>query len=404
MEIDENLKRFLSYVKVDTQSDEASSSVPSAAKELNLSRQLIKELKELGIPAYLDEYGIVYGKLEGEPGLDKIGLNSHVDTALESSGENVKPQIVHNYDGGEIRLNENLSMSPKEFPSLKEHIGDDLIVTSGDTLLGADDKAGVAVIMAVLAYYAKHPEKRHHTICFAFTTDEEIGRGPEHFDVKKFGADYAYTVDGGCYREVSYENFNAAHADIRIEGVVVHPGESKGKMVNAASLGAEFDLLLPRYDRPQYTEGREGFVHLISIAGDCGECRMHYIIREHDRVKLDALKKRFFEAKETLLRLYPQAKVEVVVEDDYRNMKEGFDKDPRAVKRILSVFEKLGYKPDSAPIRGGTDGAGFSFMGCPTPNLGTGSYNHHGPFEYLSVGEFNKMIQIVTALVSAEGE
>ena len=400
--MDKNIERFIKYCKIDTQSNSASDSIPSDPKELNLSREIQKDLKEMGIESEIDEFGILYGKLDGMEGLDKIGLNAHVDTAEEITDKRCEPRIIANYDGGVIHLNDEYSMSPKEFPSLGEHIGHDLIVTNGNTLLGADDKAGIGIIMAVLSYYVSHPEKKHHPICFAFTPDEEIGRGPNNFDVKKFGADYAYTVDGGLWNEISYENFNAAHADILIKGVVVHPGEAKDKMVNAASLAAEFDTLLPERARPQYTEKREGFLHLISIEGECDQAKLHYIIRDHDKAKLADLKESFKKAEAILKEKYPAARIELSLVDDYRNMKEVIDKDPRCVDKILSTFKKLGYEPVINAIRGGTDGAGFSFKGCPTPNLGTGSYNHHGRFEYLSIQEFNKMVEIVTTLVAAE--
>ena len=400
--MNENLERFLRYVKIDTQSNSESDTIPSASKELNLTRLLQKELSEMGIDSEIDEYGILYGHLDGEDDLEPIGLNSHVDTAEELSGANVNPRIVKNYDGGVIKLNDTYSMSPEEFPSLKKQIGNDLVVTDGNTLLGADDKAGVAVIMSVLAYYKSHPEVKHHPIRFAFTVDEEIGRGPLHFDTKKFGATFAYTVDGADSEEVSYENFNAAHADIIIHGVTVHPGEAKDKMVNAASLAAIFDTYLPEKARPQYTEGREGFVHLIEMSGTCDEAKMHYIIRDHDAKKLEALMNSFEEAKERLLKQFPAAKIELTLEKDYRNMKEVIDKDPRCVDHILKTFKLLSIEPWINPIRGGTDGAGFTFQGCPTPNLGTGSYNHHGRFEYLSVQEFERMILIVKTLLSAE--
>ena len=399
--MNENLERFLRYVKIDTQSDDTSMSVPSQAKELDLSRLLQKELKDMGIDSYINEFGILYGKLEGEKGLDPIGLNSHVDTALECSGKDVKPQIIHHYDGGVIHLNDVYSMSPEEFPTLKDHIGDDLVVTSGDTLLGADDKAGVAIIMAVLHYYVSHPEVKHHPICFCFTPDEEIGRGPDHFDAKEFGAKYAYTIDGGYYREIAVETFNAAHADISIQGVSIHPGEAKGKMVNASNVAFEFDALLPQRDRPQFTEEREGFVHLVQVEGNVDNASMHYIIRHHDKKALNALKETFLAAQKTLQARYPKAKIEVKLGDDYRNMKEILDEQPEAILKAEKAFASLGFTPIYPPIRGGTDGATFSFKGCPTPNLGTGSYNHHGRFEYLSVDEFNKMIAIVTEILKA---
>ncbi|MBO4540960.1 MAG: peptidase T [Bacilli bacterium] len=398
----DNLERFLRYVKIDTQSNGESESIPSDPKELNLSRLLQKELREMGIESEIDEYGILYGKLEGEKDLEPIGLNSHVDTAEELTGKDVRPRIIENYDGGIIHLNEQYSMSAEEFPTLKAHIGDDLVVTDGNTLLGADDKAGVAIIMAVLSHYVNHPEEKHHTICFAFTPDEEIGRGPKYFDVKKFGAEYAYTVDGGQYNEIAYENFNAAHASIHIQGKEIHPGEAKGKMVNAGSLAALFDTYLPEKARPQFTEGREGFVHLIGLSGDCGNAKLYYIIREHDPKKLEELKACFQSAKEKILAMEPKAQIEIEIKDDYRNMKEVIDKDPHAVDRARKAFGALGYPLEENPIRGGTDGAGFSFQGCPTPNLGTGSYNHHGRYEYLSIQEFDKMFELVKLIVSVD--
>ena len=399
--IDKSLARFLEYVKIDTQSDESSSSVPSAEKELNLSRKLMEDLKELGIDSHLNEYGIVYGKLLGEEGLDPIGLNSHVDTAAELSGKDVKPQIIEGYDGGYIRLNDEYRMSPKEFPTLGDHIGDDLVVTSGDTLLGADDKAGLAIIMAVLEYYATHKEEKHHTICFCFTPDEEIGRGPDHFDAKEFGSKYAYTVDGGVYNEVAYETFNAASATIRISGVSIHPGEAKGKLVNASTVAFAFDRALPEKKRPEFTEGYEGFNHLTSIKGEVDSAELHYIIRNHDLNKLEEQKKEFFAAREEVLKLYPKAAIEIEIKDSYRNMKEKIDECPEVMAKVQKAFKALGFELISNPIRGGTDGATFSFKGCPTPNLGTGSYNHHGRYEYLSVNEFKKMIEIVKEIVRA---
>ena len=400
-QIDKSLQRFLDYVRIDTQSNEDSFSVPSEAKELNLSRKIMEDLKELGIDSHLDEYGIVYGKLKGEEGLDPIGLNSHVDTALEISGKDVKPQIIENYDGGYIKLNEEYKMSPKEFPTLGNHIGDDLVVTSGDTLLGADDKAGIAIIMAVLEYYATHKEVKHHTICFCFTPDEEIGRGPDHFDAKEFGAKYAYTVDGGVYNEVAYETFNAANATVKISGVSIHPGEAKGKLVNASTVAFAFDAALPREKRPEFTEGYEGFNHLVSVQGQVDHAEMHYILRNHDASKLEEQKEEFRLAKEKVLSLFPKASVDIEIKDSYRNMKEVIDANPIVMEKVQKAFQTLGFELVSNPIRGGTDGATFSFKGCPTPNLGTGSYNHHGRFEYLSIGEFNKMIEIVKEIVKA---
>ncbi len=401
MQIDENLERFLRYVKIDTQSDDESSTTPSALKELDLARQLMKELDELGIPNELDEFGRVYAYLKGEKGLPSIGLNSHMDTALEASGKDVKPQIHENYDGKDIKLNDECVLSPNNFHELLNHVGDTIVTTSGDTLLGGDDKAGIAIIMSVLAYYVKHPEIKHHPISILFTPDEEIGRGPEHFDAKKFGAEFAYTIDGDFPNHIDIDNFNASHADIKVTGVGIHPGEAKGKMINAIRLAEEFDSLLNANEKPEYTDGFDGFNHILSFEGNAVEATTHYIIRNHSRKLLEKQKQEFIDAKDFLSKKYPDAKIELVIEDDYRNMKEILDKDPRAVEHAKKVFKELGIEPVSLPVRGGTDGATFSFLGCPTPNLGTGSYNHHGRFEYLSVRDFNLMIEIVKAIVKA---
>ena len=399
--MDKNIQRFINYVKIDTQSDDTSDSVPSTAKQLNLSRKLQEDLKELSIPSELDEFGIVYAGLPGKDGLDPIGLNAHVDTALECSDYDVKPQIIENYDGGVIELGHGYKMSPKEFASLGEHVGDTLITTSGDTLLGADDKAGLALIMAALDYFVSHPEVEHHPIRVCFTPDEEIGRGPDHFDPKKFGAKYAYTVDGGIYDSVACETFNAAHADVVLHGVSIHPGEAKGKMVNASDLAMAFDRALPEFKRPQYTSGYEGFNHLTGMTTGVDEARMHYIIRNHNRALLEEQKQEFVKAKEEVLKKYPAASIELTIGDDYRNMKEVIDTCPECVDKINKAYAKVGVTPRYEPIRGGTDGAGFSFKGVPTPNLPTGSYNHHGRFEYLSVKEFNIILQILIEILKA---
>ena len=399
--MNENLERFLRYIKIDTQSDDESTSTPSAKKEYDLLNLLRKELLELGIEGEITKEGRLYAFLDGEKGLDVIGLNSHVDTALEMPGKNVKAQIIENYDGGYIKLNDEYQMSPKEFSSLKGHEGDTLVVTSGDTLLGGDDKAGVAVIMSVLAYLVKNKEVKHHPIAILFTPDEEIGRGPEHFDAKKFGADYAYTIDGDYPDHIDIENFNAAHADVTIHGVGIHPGEAKGRMVNAISLGVLFDSMLGQEARPENTDGHDGFNHCGSFSGDVSKAELHYIIRNHDKEKFEAQKKKFLEIKKFIEKKYPTAKIDLEMGDDYRNMKEIIDEDPRALNHAVEVFKKMGIEPVHAPVRGGTDGATFSFLGCPTPNLGTGSYNHHSRYEFLSVRDFNQMIEIVKELVKA---
>lgn len=400
--MEKDIQRFLDYVQIDTQSDDLSFSVPSTAKQLNLSRKLQEDLKELGIDSELDEFGVVYAKLPGVEGLDPIGLNAHVDTALECSDENVKPKVIENYDGGVIELGHGYSMSPKEFPHLADHIGDTLITTSGDTLLGADDKAGLALIMAALDYFVSHPEVPHHPICILFTPDEEIGRGPDHVDPKKFGAKYAYTLDGGNEEVIACETFNAAHADVILHGVSIHPGEAYGKMVNASDLAFAFDKALPEKKRPQFTRGHEGFNHLVRMESGVDEAKMYYIIRNHDRKLLEEQKKEFERAKEAVLAQYPAASIELTIGDDYRNMKEIIDCCPECVERIDRAYDRLGFPHRYEPIRGGTDGAGFCFMGIPTPNLPTGSYNHHGRFEYLSVGEFRRLTKVLIEILKAE--
>ena len=398
---EKDIQRFIDYVKIDTQSDEDSLTVPSTMKQLDLSRRLQADLKELGIDSVLDEFGIVYARLDGEEGLDVIGLNAHVDTARECSGKDVKPKIIRNYDGGVIELGHGYSMSPKEFSSLADHIGDDLIVTSGDTLLGADDKAGDALIMAVLDHFVSHPEIKHHPIAICFTPDEEIGRGPDHFDPRKFGAKYAYTIDGGRFDELACETFNAAHAEVTLHGISIHPGEAYGKMVNAADMAFAFDKALPEKKRPQFTKDREGFNHLVQMQTGVDEANMYYIIRNHDRALLEEQKKEFEAAREAVLKQFPGTRIEVKITDDYRNMKEKIDLDPTCIEKVDAAYERLGYPHYWKPIRGGTDGAGFSFKGVPTPNLPTGSFNHHGRFEYLSIGEFEKIKNVLIEILKA---
>lgn len=395
------LERFLRYVKIDTQSDDTSTTTPSTLKQLNLAKVLKEELEELGLTAEIDEYGRVYSHLPGEEGLATIGLNSHMDTALETSGKDVKPQIIEKYDGKDIRLSDTVTMSPKDFPSLLNHVGEKLVVTSGDTLLGGDDKAGDAIIMGVLDILVHHPEIKHHPLGILFTPDEEIGRGPEHFNKEKFGAEWAYTVDGDDPTHIDIDNFNAAHASLKVEGVEIHPGEAKGKLLNAIRLVEEFDNLLPSFDRPEYTEGYEGFNHLLSIEGSAASCKSYYILRNHSRELLEKQKEDFRNALAFLMKKYPRAKFALEIQDDYRNMHEVLEKDPRAVEHAKKAFRRLGIAPVSLPVRGGTDGASFSFKGCPCPNLGTGSYNHHGRYEYLSVDEFEKMIDIVLEITKA---
>ena len=394
--MNKNVERFIRYAKIDTQADENSETVPSTAKQKNLSKLLVEELKELGLSdAYMDEYGIVYAHLDGDG--DVIGLNAHVDTALEVIDENVNPQIIKNWDGQDIKLNDQYSLSIKEFPYLKEHIGKDLVVTDGNTLLGADDKAGIAIIMGVLDYIKNHPEFKHHPLAIAFTNDEEIGRGPLYFSLEKMKADYAFTIDGGPINRIDAENFNAQQLRVQIDGVAVHPGEGKNTLINALQLQAEFINALPEKETPFYAD--EGYWHLTSSNGTSEKTEFVAILRNFSREKLEELDKKIFEIKDNLLRKYPKAKIVVDIKEQYENMKPYVEKDPRPVKKAEAAIRKFGLEPEFTRIKGGTDGATFSKMGLVTPNLGTGSGNHHGRFEYLVVQDFEKMIEIVLEIV-----
>ena len=394
----ENIERFIRYAKIDTQSDDTTGTTPSTEKQKNLSRLLVEELKELGLDdANMDEYGIVYAHLKGEG--DKIGLNSHIDTALEVTGKDVKPQIVKDYDGGDIRLNEQYVLSPKQFPSLKNHIHHDLVVTSGDTLLGADDKAGIAIIMSALAYLHDHPEIKHHNISVAFTVDEEIGEGAKHFDLKKMNADYAFTVDGGEIDCVDYINFNAQGVKLSVRGVAVHPGEGKNALINALLLINEFIDTLPKNETPFDANEDEGYWHLTSIEGNSEYAEMEMILREFDRDLLIKRDNAIKEAVEELKRKYPKAELVLEIKEQYENMKPYVDKFPKPLEVAKEALKKNDITPRSLLIRGGTDGATFSKMGLVTPNLGTGSYNHHGRFEYLDINEFEKMVDVVLDIV-----
>ena len=388
------VERFIRYAKIDTQADDTTGTTPSTEKQKNLSRLLVEEFKELGLEdAHMDEYGIVYAHLKGEG--DKIGFNAHVDTALEVTDENVNPQIINNYDGSDFHLNEKYVLSSKEFPTLKKHIGKSLVVTDGNTLLGADDKAGIAIIMSALEYIVSHPEIKHHNLSIAFTVDEEIGEGPLHFDVKKMDADYAYTIDGGDIAEIDSENFNARGVKVHIEGVSVHPGEGKNALINAALLLNEFINKLPAGETPFEAGPDDGYWHINTINGSSDVIDLSMILREFDQDKLDARTNHILSIGKELQIKYPKAKVEVTIKDQYENMKPYLAKCPKVIEVAEAALRKNGIEPIHSKIRGGTDGATFSKMGLPTPNLGTGSSNHHGRFEYLVIEDFKKMIDVV---------
>lgn len=394
----ENLQRFINYVKIDTQASDKTGTTPSTEKQKNLGLLLVKELLDLGLEdAHMDEYGIVYAHLEGKG--TRIGLNAHIDTALEVTDENVKPHLVKNYQGGTIKLANGLEMHPSQFPILREHKGHDLVVTDGNTLLGADDKAGIAIIMSALQYFKDHPKVAHNTICVAFTVDEEIGEGPKHFNYRKFNAKYAYTIDGSAINRIEAENFNAYAANVSVKGVSIHPGEAKGKLINALLLANELVSMLPQKETPYDSDGKQGYWHINEINGDSEQATMHFILRDF---KEDGMKQRISKLEEAVKKLkakYPTAVIEVSFKEQYRNMKKYVDKKPIAVKRARAALRKNGIEPVSSAIRGGTDGATFSRNGLITPNLGTGSYNHHGRFEFLDIQEFNKMISVVIDLM-----
>ena len=394
--MNKNIERFIRYAKIDTQADENTGTTPSTEKQKNLSRLLVQELKELGLSdAYMDEYGIVYAHLDGEG--DVIGLNAHVDTALEVTDENVCPQIVNNWGGSDIKLNDEYSISLKQFPKMKKLIGNDLVVTDGNTLLGADDKAGIAIIMGVLDYLYNHPEYKHHPLAIAFTVDEEIGEGPKHFSLEKMKADYAFTIDGGAIDEIDVENFNAQQLRVKIDGVAVHPGEGKNTLINALQVQADFISALPQEETPYYAD--EGYWHLTSVNGTSERAELVAILRNFSREELEKLDTRIYQIRDELLKKYPKAKITVEITEQYENMKMYVDKDPRPVNKAAAALEKFGIKPVFGRIKGGTDGATFSKMGLVTPNLGTGSGNHHGRFEFLSIQDFEKMIEIVLEIV-----
>lgn len=406
------IEKFLRYVKIDTQSDDTTGTSPSTMKQHDLAKLLVSELKEIGASdVYYDEehcyvYATIPSNLNDGKERPAIGFISHMDTSDEVSGKDVKPRIVENYDGKDIVLNdkESIVLSPSDFPELSNHVGEDLIVTDGTTLLGADDKAGVAEIMTMAEILLSNPDIPHGEIKIGFTPDEEIGAGTAHFDIAKFGAKYAYTVDGGKLGDLEYENFNAAEGKITVHGRSVHPGDAKNKMINAALICYEFHGLLPVFMNPMYTEGREGFFHLTEVSGGTETATASYIIRDHDE-KLFAQKKELFvNAAEYLNKKYGEGVVEVTVRDQYRNMIEKIRPHMHLIENAKKAMTDLGVTPLEFPIRGGTDGASLSYMGLPCPNLCTGGYNYHGKYEYASIQEMRKVVEILLGIVNAYGK
>ena len=394
-------ERFLNYTKFDTQSSEESESVPSTSKQLIFAEYLKKELEHEGFSdVELDEKGYLYATLPSniKEKVPTIGFISHYDTSPDCSGADIKPQIVNNYDGSDILLSEGIVSSPKKFPELLQHVGEDLIVTDGHTLLGADDKAGIAEIVQAMCYLRDHKELKHGDIRIAFNPDEEIGMGAHHFDVEKFGCEWAYTMDGGDVGELEFENFNAASAKIAIKGVSVHPGYAKGKMVNAGLLAAEFIGMLPADERPETTEGYQGFYHLTGMQGQTEQAKLSYIIRDHDRERFEDRKRIVKKCADQMNEKYGEGTVEAVISDQYYNMKEKIDPQMHVIDLVLKAMQEVGVAPKVKPIRGGTDGAQLSFKGLPCPNIFAGGINFHGPYEFVSIQSMEKAMQVVVKI------
>ena len=396
------LDKFLRYISVDTQSDPESESQPSTQKQFNLLNMLLNELKAMGIEATLDKYGYVMASIPSNTGknIPPIGFISHVDTSPDASGADIKPQIIKNYDGGDILLNKekNLSLKVSEFPEMAQYKGQTMITTDGNTLLGADDKGGVAAIMYAAEYIMEHPDFKHGEIKIGFTPDEEIGRGVAKFDVKKFGAKYAYTIDGGEIGELEYENFNAAAAKVHIQGRNIHPGYGKGKMINAILVAMELNGMLPVEQRPEFTCDYEGFIHIINFAGTVEESTMQYIIRDHDTSKFEAKKQIIADAVDFINKKYGNI-VTLEIKHQYNNMRQQVEPHYQIIEKAIKAMEMAGIKPKIQPIRGGTDGANLSFMGLPCPNIFAGGHNFHGKMEYVPLESMEKASQVILNII-----
>lgn len=405
------LEKFLRYIAIDTASDPESSTQPSTQKQLNLSRLLVKELQEMGIKdVELDQYGYVMAtipsNLPAGKNIPKIGFVAHVDSAPDAPGANIKPQIIKNYNGGDIVINQekNMVMKIADFPELVQYKGQTLITTDGNTLLGADDKAGVAEIMTAAEYLMAHPEIPRGEIKIGFTPDEEIGRGVDKFDVKKFGADWAYTLDGGQIGELEYENFNAASAKISIQGRNIHPGYAKDKMINAIILATEFNALLPVEQRPEFTQDYEGFFHIIRLDGTVESATIQYIIRDHDFDKFEEKKSLIEESITFMNKKYGTGTFRLELQDQYYNMRKQVEPHYHIVEKAVEAMKMAGIVPDIKPIRGGTDGARLSFMGLPCPNIFAGGHNFHGRYEYVPLESMVKATEVIINIVKLYGQ
>ena len=394
-------ERFINYTKFDTQSSEESESVPSTSKQLIFAKYLKEELEREGLEdVEMDEMGYIYATLPAntKDDIPTIGFISHYDTSPDCSGANVKPSIVSNYDGTDIELSPGIVSSPKKFPELLNHIGEDLIVTDGTTLLGADDKAGIAEIMQAMCYLRDNKEIKHGKIRVAFNPDEEIGKGAHNFNVEKFGCEWAYTIDGGDLGDLEFENFNAASGKVSIKGVSVHPGFAKGKMINANRLATEFATLLPADETPEETEGDEGFYHLLGIESGTECAKMNYIIRDHDRGRFEDRKVFFKRCADKMNEKYGEGTVTAVVSDQYYNMKEKISPNMHVIDIVLKAMQECDVPPKVEPIRGGTDGAQLSFKGLPCPNIFAGGVNFHGPYEFVSIQVMEKAMQVIVKI------
>lgn len=402
------LDRFLRYVAVDTQSDPESEAQPSSARQFDLLKMLCKELQDMGVEATLDEYGYVMGSIPSNCGdkVPAVGFIAHVDTSPDASGTGIKPQIIKDYDGTDILLNPDtgLALKTADFPELKDYAGQTIITTDGTTLLGADDKAGVAEIMDAVQYIMVHPEFRHGPVKIGFTPDEEIGRGVAKFDVARFGARYAYTMDGGAIGELEYENFNAASATVHIQGRNIHPGYAKGKMLNAILIGMELNALLPVGQRPEFTEGYEGFMHIVNFSGTVEEASFSYIIRDHDMQLFDDKKEMLKKCADFINMKYGEGVATVEIKHQYYNMKKEVEPHYHIIEKAVKAMEMEGITPRIQPIRGGTDGANLSFMGLPCPNIFAGGHNFHGKLEYVPLESMEKAGRVILNIIGLFAE
>ena len=399
-------ERFINYTKFDTQSAEDSETVPSTSKQLIFAKYLKEELEAEGLKdVEMDDKGYIYATLPSNTKKETptIGFISHYDTALDASGANVKARVIRNYDGGDIALSLGISSSPTKFLELLAHKGEDIIVTDGTTLLGADDKAGIAEIVQAMCYLRDHDEIKHGDIRVAFNPDEEIGCGAHHFNVEKFGCDWAYTMDGGDIGDLEYENFNAAGAKVTIKGVSVHTGYAKGKMINASRLACEFNSFIPETDIPETTEGYQGFYHLTSMNTHCEEAKLSYIIRDHDRKKFEERKDFMENIAHQMNEKYGEGTVTIELKDQYYNMKEKIDPNMYVIDIVLKAMQESGVTPKVEPIRGGTDGAQLSFRGLPCPNIFAGGVNFHGPYEFVNIQVMEKAVQVITRICEITG-